>query len=290
MAKRQRRKPKAGTGSNVEPLKDANVDDIREAVAALSKQDRAASRRKSAPELNQPEAAAAEASAAATAPHADEFREAERRAEAVLFASDQPISAETLGMALPPGADVAAVLMALKTRYETCGVQLVEVAGKWRFQTASDLAFLFEETREEERKLSRAALETLAVIAYRQPVTRAEIEDVRGVAASRGTLDVLMELDWVKIKGRRRTPGRPVVYGVTDAFLEHFGLESIDMLPGLDEMKAAGLLSSSIPDDFDMPRPLGSEAEDDLIEAIDPPEAANEDNAFVTDFMNEEDE
>jgi segregation and condensation protein B len=123
-------------------------------------------------------------------------------------------------------------------------VQLVELAGKWRFQTAPDLAFLFEETREQPKALSRAALETLAIIAYCQPVTRAEIEDVRGVAVSSGTLDILMEAGWVRPRGRRRTPGRPVTFGTTESFLIHFGLDAIDSLPGRDELKASGLLSA----------------------------------------------
>jgi segregation and condensation protein B len=158
--------------------------------------------------------------------------EAVRRAEAVLFAAGQALGANEIAEALPQGVDVPSVLMTLRAEYANRGVNLVEVGGKWRFQTATDLGYLFVEERHEQKKLSQAALETLAIIAYGQPVTRAEIESVRGVAVSRGTIDVLMEAGWVKIKGRRRTPGRPVTLGTTDAFLEHFGLESLDVLPG----------------------------------------------------------
>ncbi|MEM9055234.1 MAG: SMC-Scp complex subunit ScpB, partial [Pseudomonadota bacterium] len=145
----------------------------------------------------------------------DSLAEAVRRAEAILFAAGQPLSAEQVAEALPPGVDVANVLMTLKASYDARGVSLVEVGGKWRFETAEDLSFLFVEERHEQKKLSQAALETIAIIAYGQPVTRAEIEAVRGVAVSKGTIDVLMEAGWVKLKGRRRTPGRPVTYGTT---------------------------------------------------------------------------
>ncbi len=164
--------------------------------------------------------------------------EAVRRAEAILFAAGQPLEASEIAEALPQGVDVPAVLMTLKTTYAQRGVNLVEVAGRWRFQTASDLDYLFVEERHEQKSLSQAALETLAIIAYGQPVTRAEIEAVRGVAVSKGTIDVLMEAGWVKIKGRRKTPGRPVTLGTTDKFLEHFGLESLDVLPGRAELQA----------------------------------------------------
>lgn len=212
-----------------------------------------------------------------------------RRAEAILFATTKPIEAGELVEMLPPGADVANILMLLQKTYSDRGIQLMEIAGGWRFQTAPDLAFLFEETREEEKKLSKAAMETLSIIAYCQPCTRAEIEDVRGVAVSKGTLDVLLEMDWIKLRGRRKTPGRPVVYGTTNAFLEHFGIDNLDSLPGRDEMKAAGLLSANIPDDFDMPRPSDSEADDDLFEIIDAIDDDLSDLAeFHTDFNQEE--
>ena len=150
---------------------------------------------------------------------------------------------------------MAAALAALGARYEGRGVRLAEVGGRWRFQTADDLAFLMTEEREEPRRLSRAAQETLAIVAYHQPVTRAEIEAIRGVQASRGTLDVLLEIGFVRPRGRRRTPGRPVTYATTDAFLEHFGLASLADLPGAAEMKAAGLLSLDLPADFAVPDP-----------------------------------
>ncbi|MEL6258467.1 MAG: SMC-Scp complex subunit ScpB [Pseudomonadota bacterium] len=176
--------------------------------------------------------------------------EALRRAEALLFASGQPLSADQVAAALPPGVEAADVLMRLARTYRGRGVVLAEVGGKWRFQTATDLAFLFVEERRETKKLSQAALETLAIIAYGQPVTRAEIEAVRGVAVSKGIIDQLMEAGWVKPKGRRRTPGRPVTLGTTAAFLEHFGLESLELLPGRAELEADGLLSASMPIDM----------------------------------------
>lgn len=190
-------------------------------------------------------------SAARPAVDPERLADALRRAEAVLFASGEPIDATTLAEALPRGVEPGDVLMQLKAQYRGKGVQLVELAGKWRFQTAPDLAFLFEETRQQQRPLSRAALETLAIIAYCQPVTRPEIEDVRGVAVSRGTVDVLMEAGWVRPRGRRRTPGRPVTYGTTEAFLVHFGLDGLDALPGKGDLQAAGLLGAEIPRDFE---------------------------------------
>jgi segregation and condensation protein B len=171
--------------------------------------------------------------------------------EALLFAATEPLDETSLEKRLPETADVPALLAALTEVYEGRGVHLVQRADKWMFQTAPDLAFLLRHEVEEEKKLSRAAMETLAIIAYHQPVTRAEIEEVRGVAVSRGTLDVLMETGWVRPKGKRQTPGRPVTYGITDEFLVHFGLESVKDLPGLDELKAAGLLDAEVPPDFD---------------------------------------
>ncbi len=155
----------------------------------------------------------------------------EREIEALLFAAAGPLSEADLAKRLPEGADIAAAIAALQARYEGRGVELACVAERWRFQTAQDLAWLMTDEREEPRRLSKAAQETLAIIAYHQPVTRAEIEAVRGVQASRGTLDVLLELSLVRMRGRRRTPGRPVTYGTTDAFLEHYGLASLVDLP-----------------------------------------------------------
>lgn len=173
-----------------------------------------------------------------------EIIEQARIVEALLFASDKPLSSIALADCLPEGAGIDQLLTDLQERYQTRGVVLVEVAGKWMFQTAPDLAFLLRKEVDAERRLSRAAVETLAIISYHQPVSRAEVEEVRGVSLSRGILDVLMEAEWVKPMGRRRTPGRPMTYGTTDHFLVHFGLETIKDLPGLSELKAAGFLDN----------------------------------------------
>jgi len=178
-----------------------------------------------------------------------------RMAEALLFAASEPLDQKALAMSLPEGVDVLAVAKELQRIYQPRGVNLVCVAGKWQFRTASDLAFLLRKERPEQRRLSRAAIETLAIIAYHQPVTRAEIEDIRGVMLSKGTVDVLMEIGWVKIRGRKRTPGRPVTFGTTDQFLIQFGLESVNHLPGVDELKAAGFLEAIPPSGFDVPNP-----------------------------------
>ena len=187
-----------------------------------------------------------------------------RMVEALLFAASEPLDLDTLRTRLPDDVDVRALLTALQAKYAEAGVNLVEVGGRWRFQTAEDLALLLREEREEPRKLSQAALETLAIIAYHQPVTRAEIEEIRGVAVSKGTLDQLLELKWIRMRGRRRSPGRPVTYGVTDGFLDYFGLANISDLPGVADLKAAGLLSNHLPPDFSIPAPgrLPSEDED----------------------------
>jgi segregation and condensation protein B len=205
-----------------------------------------------------------------------------RRAEAVLFAAGEPMSAQELAQCLPPGVEPGPVLMALVKAYAGRGVNLVEVGGKWQFRTAADLSFLFVETRVEPRKLSQAGLETLAIIAYAQPVTRAEIEAVRGVAVSRGTLEPLMEAGWVRARGRRRTPGRPVTYGTTQAFLEHFGLESLDMLPGRADLAGEGLSGMATPRELGLP--VG--AVEDPLEGDDPVAGGDgtEGAAFVQDF------
>ncbi len=196
----------------------------------------------------------------------------ERAIEALLFAAAGPLSAADLARRLPEGADVAAGVEALKARYEGRGVILAEVAGRWRFQTAQDLAWLMTEERTEPRRLSRAAQEILAIIAYHQPVTRAEMEQIRGVQTSRGSLDVLLELGLVRMRGRRRTPGRPVTYGTTDAFLEHYGLASLADLPGVAEMKAAGLLDLNMPSDFALPDPSQPTLDEDPLDDDDQPE------------------
>src|SRR5215217_9469352 len=181
--------------------------------------------------------------------------ETAREIEALLFAAAGPLAEPEIASRLPEGADVAGGLEELARRYDGRGVVLARVAGGWRFQTAPDLAWLMTEERDEPRRLSKAAQETLAIIAYHQPVTRAEIEAVRGVQASKGTLDVLLELGMVRMRGRRRTPGRPVTYGTTDLFLEHYGLATLADLPGMAEMKAAGLLGLDLPPGFEVPNP-----------------------------------
>ena len=205
----------------------------------------------------------------------------EREIEALLFAAAGPLSVADIAARLPEGADVAGGLAALQARYAGRGVELAQVAGRWRFQTAEDLAWLMTEERDEPRRLSKAAQETLAIIAYHQPVTRAEIEGVRGVQASKGTLDVLLELGLVRMRGRRRTPGRPVTFGTTDAFLEHYGLASLTDLPGIAEMKAAGLLSLDLPADFTVPNPDAAGADEDPLDLSEQPE-------FHIDFLGDD--
>jgi segregation and condensation protein B len=178
-----------------------------------------------------------------------------RMVEALLFATAEPLSEEALAGSLPEGTDIRALLSELQAIYAHRGVNLVQVNGRWQFRTAADLAFLLRKEQSEQRRLSRAAIETLAIIAYHQPVTRAEIEDIRGVAVSKGTVDVLMELGWVKIRGRKRTPGRPVTYGTTEAFLVHFGLENVSHLPGMEELKAAGFLDANPSALLEVPTP-----------------------------------
>ena len=166
--------------------------------------------------------------------------------EALLFAAREPLDEASISAGLPDGADVPVLLATLTEDYARRGVNLVTRGGKWMMQTAPDLAFLLQREVEQERRLSRAASETLAIIAYHEPVTRAEIEEIRGLSISKGTLDVLMETAWVRMKGRRRTPGRPITYGITEEFLVHFGLQTVKDLPGLEELKAAGLLDADI--------------------------------------------
>ncbi len=165
-----------------------------------------------------------------------------RLLEALLFAASEPLDSATLAARLSPGADVAALVARLGDDYAGRGVNLVRVAGKWALRTAEDLAADLRRHVDVTRKLSRAAVEVLAIIAFHQPVTRAEIEETRGVGLSRGTLDILLEAGWIRPKGRRRSPGRPVTWVTTEAFLEHFGLDSLEDLPGVDELRAAGLL------------------------------------------------
>jgi segregation and condensation protein B len=178
-----------------------------------------------------------------------------RLLEALLFAASEPLDEATLGNRTPQGVDTHAALRRLQAEYAPRGVNLVRVGGKWAFRTANDLSWLLAPDAAEPRKLSRAALETLSIIAYHQPVTRAEIEEVRGVATSKGTLDVLLETGWVRLRGRRKTPGRPVTFGTSEAFLSHFGLEALTDLPGVEELKGAGLLEGALPPGFNVPVP-----------------------------------
>jgi segregation and condensation protein B len=192
-------------------------------------------------------------------PSADR-RDQLRILEALLFAASEPLAEQYLRAHLGSQDDVAALLEELKGFYASRGINLVRIAGKWAFRTAEDLSYLLERHATEQRRLSKAAMETLAIIAYHQPVTRAEIEEIRGVVASAGTLDVLMEIGWVRPRGRRRAPGRPITYGTTEQFLDHFGLDAIKDLPGLTELKGAGLLDSNLPPDFTVPEPTDAAA------------------------------
>jgi len=178
-----------------------------------------------------------------------------RLIEALLFAAGEPLDEKTLRSRLPEGVDIAAAMRRLQAEYAPRGVNLMRIAGKWTFRTANDLAWLLARESVEPKKLSRAANETLAIIAYHQPVTRAEIEDIRGVMVSKGTIDVLMETGWIRPRGRRKAPGRPLTFGTTQGFLEHFGLEAIGDLPGLDELKGTGLLEGRMPAGFSVPLP-----------------------------------
>ncbi|MEM0990026.1 MAG: SMC-Scp complex subunit ScpB [Pseudomonadota bacterium] len=183
--------------------------------------------------------------------------ELERMVEAILFAATEPMTRPQIEERLPHGADAAAAVEAVRKRYEGRGVNLVRIGPAWAFRTSPDLGFLMRREAVETRRLSRAAIETLAIIAYHQPTTRAEIEEIRGVSVSRGTLDLLLELDWIKLGRRRETPGRPVTFVTTQGFLDHFGLESARDLPGLKELRAAGLLESMPPRSEDDPEPEG---------------------------------
>ncbi|RCW24731.1 segregation and condensation protein B [Ciceribacter lividus] len=194
-------------------------------------------------------------------------REALRIAEALVFASAEPVSEKFLAERLPRGIDVTVLMQTLKVEYAGRGVNLVQIGDHWAFRTAADISFVIRKEESEAKKLSRAALEVLAIIAYHQPVTRAEIEEIRGVQTSKGTLDVLMEAGWVRFRGRRRSPGRPVTLGTTRDFLDHFGLEELRDLPGLEELKGAGLLSGRIPANFNIAIPTIG---DDLTEDEDP--------------------
>ncbi len=175
--------------------------------------------------------------------------------EALLFAASEPLDAESMKARLPKGSNLNKLLSLLKAQYENRGVNLVKTRNKWSFKTAQDLSSMMKKEKIVQRKLSKAATETLSIIAYHQPVTRAEVEDIRGVHFSPGTLDVLMELNWVRPIGRKKVPGRPIIYGTTERFLEYFQLEQVSDLPGLEELKAAGLLESRLPPNLDIKEP-----------------------------------
>jgi segregation and condensation protein B len=178
-----------------------------------------------------------------------------RLLEALLFAAAEPLDEKALARHLPAGVDVRATLRRLQLEYAPRGVNLIQIANKWAFRTANDLAWLLTHHAVEPKKLSRAAIETLAIIAYHQPVTRAEIEEIRGISAAKGTLDVLLETGWIRPRGRRKAPGRPLTYGTTSDFLSHFGLEALSDLPGLNDLKGLGLFDGNLPAGFEVPEP-----------------------------------
>lgn len=251
--------------------------DIREAQEALAEEIEEMIDEENAGDAPPTEAEISEAvwSAAQMAEHL-------RMAEALLFAAVEPLDEEAIAARLPAGADVKTLIDTLALHYENRGVVLSKAAGKFRFLTAPDVAHVLQKEKVEPRRLTRAALETLAIIAYHQPCTRADIEDVRGVAVSPGSLDQLMEIGWVRLRGRRRSaPGRPILYGTTQTFLEHFNLESVGDLPGMADLRAAGLLDARLPPGFIVPSPS-----DDLLgEDI---EEIGGESEFVTDFNEEE--
>jgi segregation and condensation protein B len=190
--------------------------------------------------------------------------------EALLFAAAAPLDEKVLASRLPAGTDVHPLLQQLQREYAPRGVNLVRVGGKWTLRTATDLAWLLTHESVVTRKLSRAAIETLAIVAFHQPVTRAEVEEIRGVSTSKGTLDVLLETGWIRLRGRRKAPGRPVTYGTSEAFLSHFGLDALGDLPGLDELKGAGLVDAAMPADFAVPVPSDDPALRDDEEPLGP--------------------
>ena len=193
--------------------------------------------------------------AANTEPNPAVSDEALRILEALLFAAPEPLDEKMLAARVPADTDLKQALATLAEHYAERGVQPVRVAGKWALRTAPDLRHFLALPTPDPKKLSRAGIETLAIVAYHQPVTRAEIEEIRGVTISKGTLDILIEVGWVRLRGRRKVPGRPVTYGTTEAFLVHFGLDSIDDLPGLEELRGAGFFDGRLPPEFSMPMP-----------------------------------
>ena len=202
----------------------------------------------------------------AVQPRAEELR----LLEAMLFASAEPLDEKSLAARLPQGTNVREALVRLQGEYATRGVNLLRIGGKWTFRTANDLSWLLSKETVETRKLSRAAIETLAIIAYHQPVTRAEIEELRGVSTSKGSVDVLLETGWIRPRGRRKSPGRPLTYGTSEAFLSHFGLDAVGDLPGLEELKGAGMLDGRLPPGFSVPVPSDDPALRDDEDPLEP--------------------
>lgn len=221
-------------------------------------------------------------------PHGYEQSDIARRnlrvLEALLFAAKEPLHLSEAQPFLSDGADIAQLAEQLTEKYKYAGVNLVKRGEAYAFRTAQDLSFLLRREEIERKPLSRAALEIMAIIAYHQPVTRSEIEEVRGVATSKGTLDVLMEAGWVRMRGRRRTPGRPVTYGTTPEFLDQFGLEAISDLPGLNELKGTGLLSANLPAEFTIPAPNDG----DLFDNEDPLDADDDGNDLLTELSQDD--
>ena len=210
----------------------------------------------------------------------EELAEHKCMVEALLFAAAEPLDEKSIADRLPAGAAITELITRIAADYEGRGIELKRIESKWRFVTASGVAHVLHKEKTTQRKLSRAALETLAIIAYHQPCTRADIEDVRGVQVAKGSLDQLLEIGWVKMRGKRRdAPGRPTLYGTTEGFLEHFGLESIQDLPGLADLKAAGLLDARLPPGFSVPSPADGDDED-----IEDDEESGE---FAQDFLDE---
>jgi segregation and condensation protein B len=193
-----------------------------------------------------------------------------RLLEAMLFASSEPINEKDLAARLPEGTNLAGALERLREDYANRGVNLVRIDGKWTFRTATDLSWLLSKESTEKRKLSRAAIETLAIIAYHQPVTRSEIEELRGVSTSAGSVDVLLETGWIRPRGRRKSPGRPVTYGTTADFLSHFGLDAVGDLPGLEELKGSGMFDGRLPAGFSVPLPSDDAALHDDEDPLEP--------------------
>ncbi len=281
----------AGIAENIveEPIDGAKVK-IRHRPKVKLRMAKSKTKLKPVPKPDEPER---DDPAAAAAPDAMHLRVV----EALLFAASEPLSPATLAAGLPADTDVSTILSTLQSNYEGRGVNLVMVASKWQFRTAKDLGFLLHKEKTEERRLSRAAIETLAIIAYHQPVTRAEIEDIRGVMVSKGTVDMLMEVGWVRIRGRKRTPGRPVTYGTTEGMLVHFGLESVSDLPGLDELRGAGFLEAAPPAGFAVPNPSDElaadedpyEEEESLLPDDMPPDDLFQENMSPGDMLTDKD-